>query len=102
MNTLFKNLVVPLHYQINVLCDDRKYSTYPTVVGFFKISQCILFDRFSRSWTANADTYPAILVTDHFGDRAQPVMAGVTTTDFDSYISRMQFDLVVKNRDLIK
>ena len=47
----------------------------------------------------DADAPPPIIIADVGGDRAQTIVPGNTTADFDPNLARRQFDLVVKHRD---
>src|SRR5208282_2604695 len=51
---------------------------------------------------ADADTHPPVVVADVLADRAQAVVPGNATADFDPDFAWRQLDLIVEYRDVIK
>ena len=50
-------------------------------------------------WFAYADAYALVVIAEMGGDRAQAVVTGDATANFDSDLCRRQIDLVVKYHD---
>src|SRR3954468_1949560 len=86
--------------QAGIVGDRLAQRLDPGPIGLGEIRQHVAVHEFLDTGMPDAEPYPAIVVADMRGDRAQSVVSGNAATDLDAYLARRQFEFVLKHDDL--
>src|SRR5580700_260279 len=102
MNLVLETRVLAARDQFGIVGENSDQRLDPAALAFGEIAQHVMLDHVLVAGMTDADAHAAIVVADVLGDRAQSVVTGNATADFDPDLGRPQVDLVVEHRDLIQ